>query len=263
MPKGLTKRPTVLGVPVGREHVDWVRLGKLGAAGIGALATAVGGVGAQRTGSSDDDGADEGDELERDDPVDEDDGSDEGGGATPREPLKKLRLIIKEGIDVGVPLTTAYNQWTQFADLPLFMKGPQTVDQEEDDETRWVVKIGPSRRRWTARIVEQTPDERIVWESIDGTENHGAVTFHRLDHNLTRVHVEMEYFPHGLVEKVGNVFLMARRRVRKDLRLYRHFLELNGEETGEWRGEIADGEIDADPDADEERDDDRRAARSA
>jgi hypothetical protein len=65
------------------------------------------------------------------------------------------------------------------------------------------------------------------------------VTFHTLDDNLTRVHVEMEYFPKGVIEKTGNVFLSARRRARKDLRLFKHFIEMRNEETGEWRGEIS------------------------
>jgi uncharacterized membrane protein len=272
-----TKRSSVLGVPVGRRRTDWARVGKLGAVGVGALSTAAGGVGAKRAGgrlkSKVTDQVDQGreavqkvgDAAERASSLGKSigapiskvtsavgsltgsSGKDEGGGDEGdqggRENLKKLRLIIKEGIDVGVPLKTAYNQWTQFADLPQFMKGPQSVDQEEDDETRWVVKIGPSSRGWTAKILEQNPDERIVWESTEGTKNRGAVTFHRLDRNLTRVHVEMEYYPDGIVELVGNIFLMARKQVRKDLRLYRHFLELNGEENGEWRGEIsAEGE---------------------
>jgi uncharacterized membrane protein len=275
-----SKQSSVLGIPVGPRRTDWARVGKLGAMGLGAISTAVGGVGAKRaggrlkekvtdeaekgretmekvgqaaeqasslgktvrgpvskvtsavgalTGSSEEKGGDEG----------KDEGKDGGGDKN----VKKLRLIIKEEIDVGVPLKTAYNQWTQFTEFPSIMKAPQKVDQEEDDETRWVAKIGPSRRRWTAKILEQVPDERIVWESTDGTENRGSVTFHRLDRNLTRLQVEMEYFPHGFVEKVGNVFLTARRRTRKDLRLYKHFLELAGEETGAWRGEItAEGE---------------------
>jgi uncharacterized membrane protein len=291
-----TKRSTVLGLPVGRRRTDWVRVGKLGALGVGALSSAAGGVGAKRAGgrlkdkvSSQVEQGQEtiqkvGKAAERAGSIGKsvggpiskvssavgsitgssgDEGSDRDGDDGGRENLKKLRLIIKEGIDVGVPLRTAYNQWTQFADMPQYMKGPQSVDQEEDDETRWVVKIGPSRRNWTAKILEQDPDERIVWESTEGTENRGTVTFHRLDHNLTRVHVEMEYFPNGFVEKVGNIFLMARKRVRKDLRLFRHFLELNGEETGEWRGEIsAEEEGSEGGDAEDQNADDESEARA-
>lgn len=163
--------------------------------------------------------------------------SDGDGG---RDNLTKLRLIIKESVDVAVPRHTAYNQWTQFEDLPSILKGVDSVDQdEEDDVVQWTAKVGPSRRRWTAEIDEQIPDERIVWHSTDGAEHRGAVTFHKLDSNLTRVQVEMEYYPQGFVEKVGNIFLSARRRVRKDLRLFKHYMELANEETGSWRGEIS------------------------
>lgn len=247
----LTKQRTLLGMPVGKRRPDWPKVARYAAMGLGALSTAAGGVRAGRqvkdtaqattkaarstldkVGDAAGKASDLGSAITPG-------GGGDGGGSDREENLKKLRLIIKESIDVGVPLKTAYNQWTQFADMPTYMKGPQSVDHEADDETRWVVKIGPSRRRWTAKILEQDPDERIVWESSEGTENRGVVTFHRLDGNLTRVQVEMEYFPNGFVEKVGNIFLMARRRVRKDLRLYKHFLELAGSETGAWRGEIA------------------------
>jgi uncharacterized membrane protein len=231
-----TKQSTVLGLPVGRRRTDWARVGRLGVLGLGALSTAVGGLGAKLVGgrskNTDSKKAQSSPEaVEKD--------SFTNGGD---ENVKKLRLIIKEAVEVGVPVETAYNQWTQFREFPAIMRGPQKVDQETDDEMHWVAKIGPSRRRWTAKIVEQVPDERIVWESTEGTEIRGAVTFHELDRNLTRVQVEMEYFPHGIVEKVGNIFLAARRRTRKDLRLYKHFLELTGSETGAWRGEIWEDE---------------------
>jgi uncharacterized membrane protein len=261
-----TKQSSVMGLPIGRRHTDWARVGRLGALGLGALGTAAGGVGAKRAGGQLKDKVSEQVQAGRQtmDKVGNvasrassllgsSEGNDEGNGSSGGDQrVKKLRLIIKESIDVGVPSETAYNQWTQFTEFPKIMKAPQNVDQEADDEVRWVAKIGPSRRGWTAKIVEQVPDERIVWESTDGTENRGAVTFHELDRNLTRVQVEMEYFPHGFVEKVGNIFLAARRRTRSDLRLYKHFLELAGSETGAWRGEIAEDEEDQEQDVAEE-----------
>jgi uncharacterized membrane protein len=262
-----TKHSTVLGLPIGRRRTDWGRVVRLGALGLGAVSTAAGGVGAKRAGGRVKEKVSEqvqsgretlkkvGNVADRASSLvgssgesgESGEGDGGGGGGTDTN-VKKLRLIIKESIDVGVPLETAYNQWTQFTEFPAVMKGPQNVEQEADDEVRWVAKIGPARRRWTAKIVEQIPDERIVWESTDGTENRGAVTFHELDRNLTRVQVEMEYFPHGLVEKVGNLFLAARRRTRKDLRLFKHFIELEGSETGAWRGEILPDEEEAEED---------------
>jgi uncharacterized membrane protein len=258
-----TKQSSVLGLPIGRRRTDWARVGRLGALGLGALSTAVGGIGAKRAGGQIKEKVSDqvqagrqamkkvGRVTDQASSLVGSSGDEGGGGDQGDQKVKKLRLIIKEAIEVGVPLETAYNQWTQFTEFPAIMKGPQNVEQESDDELRWVAKIGPSRRRWTANIVEQIPDERIVWESTDGTENRGVVTFHELDRNLTRVQVEMEYFPHGIVEKVGNLFLAARRRTRKDLRLYKHFLELAGAETGAWRGEILEGEDEAEDEGDE------------
>ncbi|MGH2733999.1 MAG: SRPBCC family protein, partial [Actinomycetota bacterium] len=154
----------------------------------------------------------------------------------------KLRHIIKEEIDVGVPKKMAYNPWTQFEEFSRIFKGIQSTDQDGDEETKWSSKIGPSDRQWTAEITEQVPDERIVWKSTGGADNQGVVSFHSLDNNLTRVMIEMEYHPQGAVEKTGNLLRIQRRRVRRDLRLFKHFIELRGEESGGWRGEIsADG----------------------
>ena len=288
-PRMFTKRSKILGLPIGRRRTDWNKVRKVGAAGLGVATSVAGTVGAKRAGGaltqrvSDairtpleksketlEGAKTTGDEVgaigkamsAAKTPFGKiaagfkavgGDGDGDGGGEGGN--LKKLRLIIKESIDVAVPRTVAYNQWTQFEELSSILKGVANVSQEDDDVLNWSVKIGPSRRQWRARITEQNPDERIVWESSDGTENRGVISFHSLDSNLTRVQVEMEYFPRGPIEKIGNVFLSARRRVRKDLRLFKHYMELAGEETGAWRGEISKDEEAEDHDGEQEASD--------
>ncbi len=275
-PLNLTKRSRVLGLPVGRRRTDWRKVAMLG---VGAASSIAGGIGAKRKGSQ---GLAKGKEMlgnvtsvseqagsigkamsGASSPIGKvtaavkstaSDGAD-GGGKNGGRNVKKLRMIIRETIEVAVPKTVAYNQWTQFAELPSIVKGVEAVDQEDDDVVEWTAKIGPSRRTWKAEITEQVPDEKIAWESKSGPENRGVITFHELDNNLTLVAVEMEYFPTGVVEKVGNVFLAARRRVRKDLRLFKHYIELAGEETGAWRGEIS-----KDDDGDESREEEPRGS---
>jgi len=151
----------------------------------------------------------------------------------------KTSHIIQEHIDVAVPRRVAYNQWTQFKEFSSIMKGVEQAEQEEDDKLEFEAKIGPVRRKWKAEIVEQVPDQRIAWRSTGGAENAGVVTFHSLDDSLTRVMVQMEYHPKGAVEHVGNFLRVQRRRVRRDLRLFKNYLELQGEESGAWRGKIA------------------------
>jgi uncharacterized membrane protein len=104
---------------------------------------------------------------------------------------------------------------------------------------QWASKIGPSRRNWQAEITEQKPDERIRWKSTGGAKQEGVATFHELDEELTRLLIQMEYHPTGLFEKTANTLRVPRRRVKRDLRLFKHFIELRGEETGAWRGTIA------------------------
>ena len=150
----------------------------------------------------------------------------------------KTAHLIDEKIDVAVPRRTAYNQWTQFKQFKSIMKGVQTVEQTRPDRVKWEAKIGPSRRQWQTQITEQVPDERIAWKTTGGVETVGVVTFHSLDDRLTRVQVQMEYHPKGFVEGFGNLFRIQRRRARRDLKLFKNYLEIAGKETGGWRGTI-------------------------
>jgi hypothetical protein len=147
-----------------------------------------------------------------------------------------------------VPVSTAYNQWTQFTEFAKFMKGVESVEQVSETETNWRAKVFKSRRTWKATIQEQVPDERIVWTSEGGKgSTKGVVTFHPLADNLTRVLLTLEYFPSGVMEKTGNLWRAAGRRARLDLKNFRKFVMLEGQETGEWRGEIRDGKVTSQP----------------
>lgn len=158
------------------------------------------------------------------------------GNSGPEAP--KLSHLIEQHADIAAPRRTVYDQWTQFEMFPRLTKGAESVHQDDERSLEWASKIGPSRRQWRAKITEQKPDERIAWETEDGLSMNGVVTFHRLGDELTRVLVEIEYNPSGPVEHVGNVLRIQRRRVKRDLRLFKHFVELRHEATGSWRGTI-------------------------
>jgi uncharacterized membrane protein len=170
------------------------------------------------------------------------------GGGTPKA------MNIVESIDVGVPVSVAYNQWTQFQEFAKFMKGVEGVEQTSETESNWRVKVFKSRRSWKANITEQVPDRRIVWSS-EGPKGstQGVVTFHPLADDLTRVLLSMRYYPQGLFEKTGNIWRAGGRRARLDLKNYRTFIMSEGEETGSWRGEIHDGQVTAQPEDQEEQ----------
>ncbi|PRH76472.1 cyclase [Streptomyces solincola] len=153
-------------------------------------------------------------------------------------------VVVIEDVDVGVPVRQAYDQWTQFQQFGRFAKGVVNVEQSDETTSQWQVKVAKSNRTWKASVVEQIPDERIVWssEGAKGTTK-GAVTFHPLGDNLTKVLLVLEYFPKGLFEKTGNIWRAQGRRARLDLKLYRKFVTMQGEPAEGWRGEIRDGEV--------------------
>ncbi|MFF8412921.1 SRPBCC family protein [Streptomyces omiyaensis] len=151
---------------------------------------------------------------------------------------------IVEWLDVGLPLRTTYDHWTQYEEFSGFAKGVRDVSRADDTTTDWKLKVGPSSRSWKATVQEQVPDERIVWssEGAKGTTR-GCVSFHELAPSLTRIVVVVEYHPAGLFEKTGNIWRAQGRRLRLDLKHFLRHVALSTDEPDGWRGEIRDGEV--------------------
>lgn len=141
-------------------------------------------------------------------------------------------------IDVNVPVRMAYNQWTQFEDFPMFMEDVEEVRQLDDTKLHWKATIDGRTEEWTAEITEQDPDQRIAWRSTSGPQNAGVVTFHKLDDNSSRVALQMEYEPEGMVESAGAALGMFDRNVQSNLENFKEFIERRGRETGSWRGKV-------------------------
>jgi uncharacterized membrane protein len=158
---------------------------------------------------------------------------------------KKVTNIV-EVLDVGLPLRRVYDHWTEFEEFSGFMKGVVEASRSDEDEevSDWTLKVGPSKRSWQATVLEQVPDERIVWETKGETKTHGAVSFHELAPSLTRVVVVIEYTPGGFLEKTGNLWRAQGRRLRLDLKHFQRYVTLGVQEVPEgWRGEIREGEV--------------------
>ena len=150
---------------------------------------------------------------------------------------------ILESIDVDVPVRTAYDQWTQFEEFPVFMEGVESVRQVDDTHLDWTARVGGVSRRWRAEITEQEPDQRIAWRSTEGADNAGVVTFHRLDDRRSRVTLQVDVDPEGLVETAGDALGFVRRRTAGDLDRFKTFIEGRGTATGAWRGEVPQDDV--------------------
>jgi uncharacterized membrane protein len=158
------------------------------------------------------------------------------GGGVPTTPR-----TIDESIEVGVPVSTAYNQWTQFEDFPLFMEGVDHVEQRDDTRLHWVATVAGKQNEWDAKILEQHPDRQISWISEDGKKTRGTVTFEPKGDAVTLIRVSMSYQADPL-EAVGSAAGLDQRRVHGDLERFKDLIEGRAAESGAWRGEISAGQ---------------------
>ncbi|HET7646118.1 MAG TPA: SRPBCC family protein [Candidatus Limnocylindria bacterium] len=148
---------------------------------------------------------------------------------------------VVESIDVKVPVHTAYDQWTQFEEFPHFMEGVKSVTQKDDTNLHWVAEVAGKEKEWDAKITEQKPDERVAWTNTSGADNAGVVTFHRIDDDTTKVTLQMDVDPEGMIENIGTALGFLERRVKGDLERFKEYIESRGVESGSWRGEVEAG----------------------
>jgi len=165
------------------------------------------------------------------------------GGILVSKQLKKSRnsgmsSSTKESIEVDVPVSTAYNQWTQFEDFPKFMESVREVRQIDDTHLHWRAEVGGKEEQWDAEITEQIPDKRIAWRSTGGVKNAGVVTFHKISDEKTRVMLQMDYAPRNIGEEIGDAFGAVKMQMKGNLKRFKELLENRGQETGAWRGTV-------------------------
>jgi uncharacterized membrane protein len=149
---------------------------------------------------------------------------------------------LSETIEVEVPVSTVYNQWTQFEDFPQFMEGVEEVKQLDDTRLHWVATVGGKRTEWNAKILEQHPETQVSWISEDGKATRGTVSFEELGASRTRVELSMSYMASGIREIIGSALGLDAKRIRGDLQQFKQMIESRGTETGAWRGEVVAGE---------------------
>src|SRR3954466_15834363 len=190
-----------------------------------------------------------------------------GGGGGGSGQKKTRRLPIQRWTDVAVPVETAYQEWQNFDDFPKFMHRVLNVRREGDDKVRWQEKIWFSKRDWEGRITDRRKNDRIAWKTTSGMSHHGVVTFHRLDDNLTRVMVDMEFEPTGMMEKMASGLRFVKRAVQADLARFKAYVEMKDAKGIDYRpggsGEQSDDGDDADEATtrDQKSDDDRERER--
>jgi uncharacterized membrane protein len=186
-------------------------------------------------------------------------GGDGGGGGGAK---KTRRLPIQRWTDVAVSVDKAYDAWTRFNDYPKFMHRVLNVRAKGEDRVSWQEKIWFSKRQWEGRITDRRKNDRIAWKTTSGMSHRGVVSFHKLDDNLTRVMVDMEFEPNGMMEKMASGLRFVKRAVQADLARFKAFVEMEDAKGIEYRSS-SDGEKSSDKNDDGDRDKEREERQKA
>lgn len=145
---------------------------------------------------------------------------------------------VSESIELEVPVSTAYNQWTQFEEFPRFMQSVEAVRQLDDTHLHWRANVAGRTKEWDAEITEQIPDQRVAWRSVSGVRNAGVVTFDKIGESRTRVTLQMDYDPQTPAERIGDAVGGVKLTAKGNLRRFKGLIESRGVETGAWRGTV-------------------------
>ncbi|MFI6843113.1 SRPBCC family protein [Kitasatospora sp. NBC_00085] len=133
---------------------------------------------------------------------------------------------IEESVEVEIPPAAAYEQWTRLEEFPAFMRGIVSIERRGPGLSHWVVDVAGVRREFDACTTEAVPDERLAWATLaGGVRQSGVVTFHRVGEHTTRVMLQLDVEPDGLVERIGHALGFADRQVIDDLGDFKTFVE--------------------------------------
>jgi len=176
-----------------------------------------------------------------------------GGGGGGQSGGKTRRLPIQRWTDVAVPVDKAYEAWTQWEEWPKFMHRVLEAKPDEDNKIHVREKIWFWTREWDGEITEQRKNDRIAWKTESGMQHSGVVSFHKLDDNLTRVMVDMDFLPTGLVEKMASGMRFVKRAVQADLARFKAFVEFGDANELEYKSSPA--EMEQNEDGQDDQDD--------
>ena len=141
-------------------------------------------------------------------------------------------IEVRQSITVNREPSEVYEFWHNFENLPRFMRHLESVEVTGSNRSHWKAKAPAGMTaEWDAEVVEDRPNERIAWRSLDGgaVENEGVVEFRRAPGNRgTEVHVRMRYHPPGGRISAALAKLFRRepgQEIEEDLRTFKQVLE--------------------------------------
>jgi uncharacterized membrane protein len=141
-------------------------------------------------------------------------------------------MRAKSSVTIRHPVEVVYQYWRDLTNLPSFMNHLASVEVTGNGRSHWTANAPAGRTvEWDAEVVEDKPNERIAWRSLEGSQvpNSGTVWFAPAPGGRgTEVRVELAYDPPAgaLGKVVAKLFgEEPQQQVTDDLRRLKQVLE--------------------------------------
>jgi len=139
---------------------------------------------------------------------------------------------VRKAFTINRQPDVVYSFWRKLENLPRFMRHLESVDVIDDRRSHWKATAPAGLRvEWDAEIVEERPNERLSWRSLEGATvpNRGTVSFRPAPGARgTELRVDLEYSVPGgrFTALLGKLFgEEPEQQVADDLRRLKQLLE--------------------------------------
>jgi uncharacterized membrane protein len=128
---------------------------------------------------------------------------------------------IIESITVDVAAHNAYARWSQWDHLWAFTDGAHGSQPRWDGPSRAVEEPG----RFGVETLLLDTVRTVSWAPATGPTRFGSMEFESIDEHTTRVTAQLDMEPDGFVASLADKLGIAHRRLKRDLQLFKEFVE--------------------------------------
>ena len=141
---------------------------------------------------------------------------------------------LRKSVTIQRPADELYRIWRDLEQLPKYLKHIKAVKKINETEYDWTASFNGQEFTWRSEILEDIPNERISWRSVDpqDVENYGRVKFIDMpETGSTRFQFLLIYQPaktelgRWVASVLNPIFRLT---VKDDLRRFRDQMEAVG-----------------------------------
>ncbi len=138
--------------------------------------------------------------------------------------------LLGVAVTINRPADELFAVWRDPRNLARFMENIETIEQLDENRSRWTVKAPGGRSvSWESHVTHEVPGREITWQATDAdVPNSGRVSFTPAGSRGTVVRAVIAYHPPaGAVGKlVAKLFQREPRiQARRDLRRFKQLME--------------------------------------